>query len=118
MVVKDPLLQHKRRLCVNYSQTINQYTELDGYPLPRIDDMIKILANYKVFSTFELKSTYHLEPIMQSNLKCTEFVAKGKLYHFHRILFIVTNSVAIFQRAMDKTVEEDDSTTPLPIWTT
>ncbi|XP_068211794.1 uncharacterized protein [Palaemon carinicauda] len=28
VVVKDPLDRHKKRLCIDYSQTINQYTEL------------------------------------------------------------------------------------------
>ena len=28
---------HKKRLVVDYSQTINRYTQLDAYPLPRID---------------------------------------------------------------------------------
>ena len=39
----------KRRLCVGYSQTINLYTVLDAYPLPRIEDMILKLAKL-VFS--------------------------------------------------------------------
>ena len=46
----------KQRLCVDYSRTVNLYTELDAYPLPSIDDMINKLAH---FSTFDLKSAYH-----------------------------------------------------------
>ena len=34
VVVRDPLLRHKQRLCVDYLHTINQYSELNGYPLP------------------------------------------------------------------------------------
>lgn len=49
VVVKDE--HRKRRLCIDYSQTINLYTELDAYPLPNIDDMINRLAKYSVFST-------------------------------------------------------------------
>ena len=40
MIVKDEFNWHKKRMCVDYSQTINIYTELDAYPLPRIDDMV------------------------------------------------------------------------------
>ena len=32
--------RHKKRMCVDYSQTINKLTYLDAYPLPRIDDQI------------------------------------------------------------------------------
>ena len=31
---------HKKRLVVDYSQTINRFTLLDAYPLPRIEDMV------------------------------------------------------------------------------
>eukprot|EP00794_Sanderia_malayensis_P010293 gene10293-11354_t len=102
---KDPTNRHKKRLCVDYSQTVNQYTELDAYPLPRIDDMINNLAQYKVFSTFDLKSAYHQVQIKESDRKYTAFEAHGRLYQFCRIPVGVTNGVAVFQRAMDKFVE-------------
>ena len=44
VVVKNGTQSAKKRLCVDYSQTINRYTELDAYPLPRIDTMINKLA--------------------------------------------------------------------------
>ena len=69
--------------------------------------MVNALANYKVFSTPDLKRACHQVPIKKSDLKYTGFEANGRLYHFHRIPFGVTNGVAAFQRAMDKIVEED-----------
>ena len=107
VIAKDPLNRHKKRFCIDYSQTVNQYTELDAYPLPRIDDMINNLAGYKVFSTFDLKSAYHQVPIKKADQKYTAFEANGRLYHFRRIPFGVTNGVAVFQRAMDKFVDEE-----------
>ena len=35
VVAKDPLNRHKKRLCIDYSQTIHQYTDLDTYLLTR-----------------------------------------------------------------------------------
>ena len=46
---------HKRRMVVDYSQTINKFTELDAYPVPRTSDIANSLTQYKVFSTFDLK---------------------------------------------------------------
>ena len=40
VVVKSAVSSNEKRLCVDYSQTINQYTELDAYPLPRIDMLV------------------------------------------------------------------------------
>ena len=61
VVVKGPLEKHKK-LCVDYSQTKNLYTNLDAYPLSRIGDMVNSLAHCAVFSTFDLKSAYHQLP--------------------------------------------------------
>ncbi|XP_004207810.1 uncharacterized protein LOC101239223 [Hydra vulgaris] len=44
VVVKDLTKPNKKRLYIDYSQTVNLYTELDAYHLPRIDDMINGLA--------------------------------------------------------------------------
>ena len=95
-------------MCVDYSQTINQFTELDAYPLPRIDEMINNLANYKLFSTYDLKSAYHQILLRKDERKFTAFEANGKLYQYCRVPFGVTNGVAIFQREMDKLVHQEN----------
>lgn len=108
VVVKDPTHRHKKRMCIDYSQTINQYTELDAYPLPRIDEMVDNLAKYSVFSTFDLKSAYHQIPLKDTERKYTAFEANGCLYQFCRVPFGVTNGVAVFQRAMDKLIKDEN----------
>lgn len=55
VVVKSE--SRKKRLAVYYSETINKFTLLDGYPLPRIDDTVNKIAQYSVFSTI-VKETY------------------------------------------------------------
>ena len=97
----------KKRLCVDYSQAINQYTELDAYPLPRIDDMINNLAHYNVFSTFDLRNAYHQVPFLKDDRKYTGFEDNGRLYQFRRIPFGVTNGVAVFQRLVDNIIKEE-----------
>ena len=106
LVVKNKV-SGKKRLCIDYSQTINLFTLLDAYPLPRIDDLINGLASYKIFSTFDLKSAYHQIPIDESDKPYTAFEACGKLWEFNSIPFGVTNGVPQFQRVMDALVEED-----------
>ena len=75
VVAKDLSNTHKKRLCIDYSRTINLYTHLDAYPMPRIDDMLDDLAKYRVFSTFDLRSAYHQVSIIESDKKFTAFEA-------------------------------------------
>ena len=108
VVVRDDENPHRRkRLCVDFSQTINQYTELDAYPLPRIDDMVNELAEHKVFSTFDLKSAYHQIEIRPEDRIYTSFEANGGLYEFTRIPPGVTNGVPKFQRVVDQVVAKE-----------
>lgn len=97
----------KQRMVVDYSQTINKYTMLDAYPLPRIEQLISRIAKYKVFSRLDLKNAYHQVPIIESERHYTAFEANGKLYQFLRVPFGVTNGVACFQRTIDAVIEEE-----------
>ena len=63
----------KRRMCIDYSQTINLFTDLDAYPLPSIESLVNKLSLHKVFSTFDLKSAYHQIPIRESDKIYTAF---------------------------------------------
>ena len=97
----------KTRMCIDYSQTINLYTELDAYPFPRIDAMVNQLAKYAVFSKYDLKSAYHQIPILPSDRKYTAFEANGRLWQYKRIPFGVTNGGINFQRAINRVIEEE-----------
>ena len=50
-------------MVIDYSQTANRFTQLDAYPLPRIDDQINEIAKDNVFSAIDLKDTYYQIPL-------------------------------------------------------
>ena len=114
VVVTDELNRHKKRLCIDYSATVNIHTHLDAYPLPKIDNMVNTLANYEYFSTFDLKSAYHQIKIKDEEKPFTAFEANGKLYQFKRIPFGLTNGVAVFQRAITNFIEEEKLSDTFP----
>ncbi|XP_055882384.1 uncharacterized protein LOC129925800 [Biomphalaria glabrata] len=99
--------RHKRRMVVDYSQTLNRFTLRDAYPLPRIDDMVSQIAKYEIFSTLDLRNAYHQIPVRKTDRPYTAIEAGGKLYLFCRIPFGVTNGVACFQRTIDKIIEQE-----------
>ena len=51
-------VNHKKRMVIDYSGTTNKFTLLDAYSLPDRQDIVKI-AQYKVYSTLDLRSAYH-----------------------------------------------------------
>ena len=99
--------RHKKRMVIDYSQTINRYTFKDAYPLPRIDEQIHALAQCKVFSALDLKSAYYQIPIAQENLPYTAFEVDGRLYHYCRLPFGLTNGVSAFQRIIDSLIQRN-----------
>ena len=98
----------KRRMVIDYSQTINKYTFLDAYPLPRVETIVEKVAKNSVFSTIDLRSAYHQIPILDTDREFTAFEACGKLYQFLRIPFGVTNGVPCFQKAIDGIIEAEN----------
>ena len=104
LVARDGI--HKPRLVVDYSQTINRFTELDAYPVPRLDDQINEIATNKFYSTLDLKSAYHQIPIPLEDRPYTAFEANGRLLQFTRIPFGVTNGVSAFQRSIDSVISK------------
>ena len=105
MVTKNE--RHKKRLVIDYSQTINKYTNLDAYPLPNIEKTVNKISQYRVFSTINLKSAYHQVPIREHEKKHTAFEDNMCLYQFCRIPFGVTNGVAAFQRIMNRFIADE-----------
>ena len=97
----------KPRMVVDYSQTINRFTQADAYPLPRIEEMVNNIAQYKILSTLDLRSAYHQIPLNEEDKAYTAFEAMGKLYQFRRMPFGVTNGTACFQRTMDNLISEN-----------
>ena len=35
---------HRKRMCIDYSETINKFTLLDGYPLPNMQELVNKIA--------------------------------------------------------------------------
>lgn len=91
----------KPRMVVDFSRTINRYTELDAYPLPNIEESVKKMALNRIFSTYDLKSAYYQIPILESEKHYTAFEAQGKLYEWNVVPLGVTNGPPAFQRVMD-----------------
>ena len=98
---------HKNRLIIDYSQSINRFTLLDTFPLTN-GDMVNKIAHYRVFSSIDLRSAYHQLPLKNEDKPYTAFEDRGNLYQFTCLPFVATNGVVCFQREMVTFIEEND----------
>ena len=70
---------NKKRRVVDYSETLNKFTNLDAFPIPNMSSLIEKISCNKVFSTIDLTSAYHLIHIPKREWQYTAFQACGKL---------------------------------------
>ena len=92
----------KNVLLSDYSATINHFTRLDAYPLPRMETIVNQTPQDKFYSSIDLRSTYHQVSIKTTDRIFPSFEADGSLYQYKRLPFGVVNGVAVFQRAINE----------------
>ena len=78
-----------------------------AYPLPHIDEQINARAQCKVFSTLDLKFAYYQIPMAEEDRPYTAFEADGRLYHYCRLPFGLSNGVSAFQRIIDSLIQRN-----------
>ena len=69
------------RFCVDYRR-LNSLTVKDAYPLPRIDDSLRLLGNQQWFSTMDLASGYWQVAMSPDAQKKAAFVTNEGLFQF------------------------------------
>ena len=93
-----------KRLVIDYASTVNRFTELDGYPIPLLADVLQQVHGSHVFSKLDMRSAYHQVPIRYKDQAITAFEADSQLWQFTRLPFGVTNGVPVFCRVMNEIV--------------
>ena len=89
------------RFCVDYRR-LNSLTVKDAYPLPRIDDSLRLLGNHQWFSTMDLASGYWQVAMSPEAKRKAAFVTNEGLFQFRVIPFGLCNAPATFERLMDR----------------
>lgn len=74
---------HKKRIVVDYSITINKFTLLYAYPLPNIESLVNQISQYEYFSSIDLRSAYHKIPILENEQLYTNRCLLSTHYQQH-----------------------------------
>ena len=85
------------RCCIDYRQ-LNSVTKRDAYPLPRIDSCLDAMASATLFSTFDLRSSYHQVVVAPEDRDKTAFICPRGMYRYRTMPFGLCNAGATFQR--------------------
>eukprot|EP00741_Cyanophora_paradoxa_P016879 tig00020943_g16302.t1 len=98
-VVLAPKKDGTWRFCVDYRR-LNQITERDVFPLPRIDDQLERLRGSMVFSTADATAGFWQLPLHPGSRAYTAFVVPWGHFQWRVTPFGVTNGPAAFSRAI------------------
>ena len=88
------------RFCLDY-RMVNEVSQKDAYPLPRIDACLDAMNGARWFSTFDLRSGYHQVLMDEESRDKTTFVTREGTFRFRVMPFGLTDASATFQRLMD-----------------
>ena len=91
------------RMCVDYRQ-LNSQTQMDAYPLPRIQDVFDQLAGSTTYSLIDMKAGFHQIPMHPDSIPYTAFSTHVGLFEYVRMPFGLKTAPGVFQRAMNDTL--------------
>jgi hypothetical protein len=104
-VIFVPKKDGTQRLCVDY-HALNEVTNKNKCPLPRIDDQFNQLRGACVFSKINIRWGYHQLKIQECDIPKTAFVSRCGLYEYMVMSFGLTNAPAYFVYLMNKVFME------------
>ena len=89
------------RFCVDYCR-LNEKTQVDAYPMLRIEDLVDQLGRAKVLTNLDLARGYWQVKVKELAREKTALTMPYGLYQFKVMPFGLNGAPVTFQRLMDK----------------
>ena len=84
------------RICGDFKVTINQASQVDTYPLPKIEDLFTKLSGGKYFSKLDLSQAYLQLPLEDSSKEFVTINTHKGLFRYNRLPFGVASAPGNF----------------------
>ncbi len=85
----------------NDFRRLNEVSEFDGYPMPRVDELLDRLGRARYISTLDLTKGYWQVPLTDSAKPKTAFSTPSGHWQYRTLPFGLHGAPATFQRLMD-----------------
>ncbi|KAL1269050.1 hypothetical protein QQF64_031339 [Cirrhinus molitorella] len=85
----------------NDFRRLNEVSEFDGYPMPRVDELLKRLGRARFISTLDLTKGYWQVAFTESAKPKTAFSTPSGHWQYRTLPFGLHGAPATFQRMMD-----------------
>ncbi|KAG8180416.1 hypothetical protein JTE90_022765 [Oedothorax gibbosus] len=95
----------KVRICGDFKLTVNAATDLEQYPLPKIEDLFAQLSGGETFSKLDLQDAYCQFELDEESQDLVVINTHRGLFRYKRLPFGVASAPAICQREMEKMMQ-------------
>ncbi|KAL0173535.1 hypothetical protein M9458_029503 [Cirrhinus mrigala] len=99
-IVMVPKPDGTLRFCNDFRR-LNEVSEFDGYPMPRVDELLERLGRARFITTLDLTKGYWQVPLPASAKKKTAFSTSSGHRQYRTLPFGLHGAPATFQRMMD-----------------
>ncbi len=99
-IVMVPKPDGTLRFCNNFRR-LNEVSEFDSYPMPRVDELLDRLGRARFISTLDLTKGYWQVPLTEQAKPKTAFSTPSGHWQYRVLPFGLHGAPATFQRMMD-----------------
>ncbi len=99
-IVMVPKPDGTLRFCNDFHR-LNEVSEFDGYPMPRVDELLDRLGRARYISTLDLTKGYWQVPLSETAKPKTAFSTSSGHWQYRTLPFGLHGAPATFQRLMD-----------------
>ena len=97
----------KIRICGDYKTTVNQVSDIDSYPLPKIEELFSNLAaGGKYFSKLDLSHAFQQLSLDDKSKDYVVINTHKGLFRYNRLPFGMASAPAIFQRTLESLLQD------------